>query len=80
MSRLSILPIIVDPSHGAGIRYLVSPMSKAAAAAGSDGIMVEVHVNPEKALSDASQSLSPEEFRKLMAELKPIVEASNKCL
>ncbi len=80
VARLSILPVIVDPSHGTGIRHLVSPMARAAAAVGSDGIMVEVHINPEKALSDASQSLSPEEFSRLMAELKPIVEASNRCL
>jgi 3-deoxy-7-phosphoheptulonate synthase len=80
IAKFSSLPIIVDPSHGTGIRYLVSPMARAAAAAGSDGIMVEVHVNPNKALSDASQSLSPEEFSKLMADLRPIVEASGRCL
>ncbi|HIE23187.1 MAG TPA: 3-deoxy-7-phosphoheptulonate synthase [Candidatus Korarchaeota archaeon] len=80
IAKFSSLPIIVDPSHGTGIRYLVPPMARAAAAAGSDGIMVEVHVNPDKALSDASQSLSLDEFSKLMADLRPIVEASGRCL
>lgn len=59
-------PIIVDPSHGTGVRYLVKPMSLASFACGADGIMVEVHPNPDKALSDGVQSLNFEEFKDLM--------------
>ena len=62
-------PIIVDPSHGTGVRYLVKPMSLAAFACGADGIMVEVHPNPDKALSDGMQSLYFEEFKDLMKSI-----------
>lgn len=64
------LPIVVDPSHGTGIRYLVKPMSLASLACGADGIMVEVHPNPENALSDGMQSLHFEEFEDLMKCIK----------
>ena len=64
------LPVIVDPSHAAGRRSLVPPLAKAALAAGADGIMVEVHTEPDKALSDGPQSLTPEMFREMMRELK----------
>ena len=64
------LPIIVDPSHGTGIRSMVLPMSKAAVAAGADGIMVEVHVHPDQALSDGQQSLFPEQFAKLVEQIE----------
>ena len=64
------LPIIVDPSHGCGIRYLVKPMSIAALAAGADGIMVEVHPDPINALSDGMQSLHFNEFEDLMSSIK----------
>lgn len=66
----SRFPVIVDPSHAAGRRDLVLPLAKAALAAGADGIMVEVHPRPDEALSDGSQSLTVEQFRELMSELR----------
>jgi len=76
----SHLPVIVDPSHGTGLRDLVAPMARAAAACGADGVMVEVHINPAEALSDGEQSLDPEMFSSMMRELKPFVEAAGKVL
>ncbi|MEB3859993.1 MAG: 3-deoxy-7-phosphoheptulonate synthase [Desulfurococcales archaeon] len=70
VKEISHLPVIVDPSHPAGKRSLVPPLAKAALAAGADGIMVEVHPDPERALSDSAQQLSLEEFRRLMGELR----------
>jgi 3-deoxy-7-phosphoheptulonate synthase len=75
IKELSHLPIIIDPSHGTGIRSLVNPMSKASIAAGADGLLVEVHHNPEMALSDGAQSILPDDFRILIEELKPIAKA-----
>ncbi len=75
LKKLSHLPIVVDPSHGAGRWDLVAPMSKAAIAAGADGLMIEVHSKPEEALSDGEQSLKPEKFRTLMKELKAVARA-----
>ena len=72
--KLSHLPIIADPSHGTGLREKVIPMARAAVAAGADGIMVEVHPNPEAALSDGAQSLYPEQFAQLMREVRVITE------
>jgi len=72
--KLSHLPIIADPSHGTGLREKVIPMARAAVAAGADGIMVEVHPNPEEALSDGAQSLFPEQFAQLMKEVRVIAE------
>jgi 3-deoxy-7-phosphoheptulonate synthase len=69
------LPVVVDPSHGTGIRELVIPMALAAAACGADGLLVEVHENPAAALSDGAQSLYPDGFRDLMAALRPVVNA-----
>lgn len=69
------LPVLVDPSHSTGKASLVGPVSKAAIAAGSDGLMVEVHPSPEKALSDKGQQLTPEQFSTLMRELRPVAEA-----
>jgi 3-deoxy-7-phosphoheptulonate synthase len=69
------LPIMVDPSHGTGIRDLVIPMSLAGAACGADGLLVEVHENPAVALSDGAQSLYPDQFRALMGALAPVVRA-----
>ena len=66
IKHISHLPIVADPSHGVGIRRYVSSMARAAIAAGADGVMVEVHPNPEKALSDGPQSLTFEEFSLLM--------------
>lgn len=74
MQRLSHLPILVDPSHGTGVRDAVAPLSKAAAAVGAGGIMVEVHDTPEEALCDGPQALSPAHFEKLMKELRSIGE------
>jgi len=75
IEQLSHLPVIVDPSHAAGKWGLVPALSKAAVAAGADGLIIEVHPNPEEALSDGAQSLLPERFSDLMQELKPIAEA-----
>jgi 3-deoxy-7-phosphoheptulonate synthase len=72
IKRLSHLPIIGDPSHGTGKWYLVEPMAKAAVAAGADGIMVEVHPNPDHALSDGAQSLTFESFERMMCSLDRI--------
>jgi 3-deoxy-7-phosphoheptulonate synthase len=69
------LPVLVDPSHGTGIRDFVVPMSLAAAACGADGLLVEVHENPVVALSDGAQSLYPEQFAALMTALAPVVRA-----
>ena len=73
--KLSHLPIIADPSHGTGLRDKVIPMARAAVAAGADGIMVEVHPNPEEALSDGAKSLFPDQFAQLMREVRIIAEA-----
>ncbi len=70
--RLSHLPIIVDPSHGTGKRDKVAPLARAAAAVGADGVMIEVHDHPERALSDGPQALFPDQFRALMNDLKAI--------
>ena len=75
LKKLTHLPIFVDPSHGVGKWDLVAPMAKAAVAAGADGLIIEVHTNPEEALSDGEQSLRPPDFKKLMKELKPIALA-----
>lgn len=72
VKHLSHLPVIVDPSHGTGKWKLVAPMARAAIAAGSDGLMIEVHCNPEEAMSDGPQSLTPENFRILMQEIRQI--------
>ena len=69
---LSHLPILADPSHGTGKRALVRPMARAAVAAGADGLLVEVHIHPDQALSDGAQSLYPEQFELLMAEVRGI--------
>lgn len=71
---LSHLPIIVDPSHATGKRFLVPPLSKAAVVCGCDGLLIEVHANPEEALSDGPQQLLPENFFQLMKELSPLAE------
>jgi len=75
IQKLSHLPITADPSHGTGRRDKVSPMARASVAAGADALLIEVHHNPEKALSDGAQSLYPEQFSKLMKELRLIAEA-----
>ena len=75
LKHLSHLPVIVDPSHGTGHRWMVPAMAKAAIAAGADGLIMEVHYKPEEALCDGQQSLSPDEFIRLMADLKKIAQA-----
>ncbi len=75
IKKLSHLPITADPSHGTGRRDKVPPMARAAVAAGADALLIEVHCNPDKALSDGAQSLYPEQFAKLMRELKLIAAA-----
>lgn len=78
IKHLSHLPIIVDPSHATGKWYMVAPVARAAVAAGADGIMVEVHQDPDKALSDGKQSLTPDNFRKMMKELKDLAQLGEK--
>jgi len=80
LKSITHLPVIVDPSHAAGNREYVIPFSKAAVAVGADGLLVEVHPNPEKALSDGAQSLDPGQLKTLLKELKPICEAVGKRL
>jgi 3-deoxy-7-phosphoheptulonate synthase len=75
IKKLSHLPIIVDPSHGTGRRDKVPPMARAAVAAGADGLLIEVHNDPEKALSDGAQSLYPAQFVQLIEELRMIAPA-----
>lgn len=75
LKQLTHLPVIVDPSHGVGKWDLVAPMARAAIAAGADGLMIEVHPNPEDAMSDGEQSLKPDQLHQLMKELKAIAEA-----
>jgi 3-deoxy-7-phosphoheptulonate synthase len=73
--HLSHLPIIVDPSHGVGIREFIAPLAKASVAVGADGLIIEVHPKPEEALSDGPQSLLPEQFARLMDELRLVAGA-----
>lgn len=75
LKQRSQLPVIIDPSHGCGLRWMVPALSKAAVAVGADGLIIEVHQKPEAALSDGKQSLNPEEFSSLMIELRRVAEA-----
>ena len=80
VKKRSHLPIVVDPSHGTGRREKVIPMARAAVAAGADGLLIEVHNDPEKALSDGPQSLYPEQFDQLMSELRIIAPVLGRSL
>jgi 3-deoxy-7-phosphoheptulonate synthase len=80
LKNISHLPVIVDPSHGTGHRWMVAPMAKAAVAAGADGIMMEVHYKPEIALCDGHQSLTPDLFNELMIDLRKIANAVGKTI
>ena len=80
LKQLTHLPVFVDPSHGTGKWDLVGPIAKAAIAAGADGLLVEVHPNPEEALSDGAQSLKPERFAQLVVELRAVAEAVGRTL
>jgi 3-deoxy-7-phosphoheptulonate synthase len=75
VKEVTHLPIMVDPSHGTGRLSLIEPMSYASVAAGADGILLEVHINPEKAMSDASQQLKPADFSKLMVKIRKLKES-----
>jgi len=80
IKQLSHLPVVADPSHGTGKWELVEPLSRAAVAAGADGLLIEVHPHPEAALSDGAQSLKPERFAALMRGLEPIAKAVGRTL
>ena len=80
VKELSHLPIVVDPSHGTGRWKMVAPMARAALAAGADGLIIEVHPHPERALSDGDQSLTPEAFRELMKNLGGIAQVMGRAL
>ena len=78
IKKLSHLPIIIDPSHGTGLRDKVAPMSRAGVAAGCDGLIIEVHYNPEIAICDGAQSLYPSQYDELYKELKQIAPIVHK--
>ena len=78
IKKISHLPIIVDPSHAAGIRWMVEPLSMAAVASGCDGLIIEVHNNPEKALSDGKQSITPDMYDNIVSGLKQVACAVNR--
>ena len=80
VKKLSHLPIVADPSHGTGRRDKVAPMARAAVAAGADGLLIEVHPDPDRALSDGAQSLRPEQFTELMDQLRIIAPAVNRTI
>jgi len=80
LKQLSHLPVIADPSHGTGRWELVEPVSRAAVAAGADGLLIEVHPHPEQAVSDGAQSLKPARFAALMASLRPVAQAVGRTL
>jgi 3-deoxy-7-phosphoheptulonate synthase len=80
VQRASHLPIIVDPSHGTGKRNMVLPLARAAAAVGADGLMIEVHHQPDKALSDGAQSVYPHQFAEMMDEISQIAAAVHRSL
>ena len=80
LKKLSHLPVVADPSHGAGLRDLVIPMARAAVAAGADALLVEAHQDPDNALSDGAQSLYPEQLDELMSQLKIIAPAVGRAL
>ena len=73
LNELTHLPVILDPSHATGKRSLVPPLARAAVAMGADGMIVEVHPNPEKAVSDGAQSLDPKQWARMMEDLQPYV-------
>jgi 3-deoxy-7-phosphoheptulonate synthase len=74
LNELTHLPVILDPSHATGKRSLVPALSRAAVAIGADGLLVEMHPNPEKAMSDGAQSLDPKQFAGMMRDLQPYIE------
>ena len=80
LKRITHLPVIVDPSHGTGITWLIEPMAKSAIVAGADGLMIEVHNNPKKALSDGAQSITPDTFDGIMTSLRRYAQVEGKKL
>jgi len=80
LRKMTHLPIVVDPSHASGMRWMVEPLSMAAIAAGADGLMIEVHNNPEKALCDGAQSLTPQMFDDLMSKIRNLVTYFDKTM
>ena len=80
LKHMTHLPVIIDPSHAAGIAWMVEPLAKAAVAVGADGLMIEVHNDPARAKCDGAQSLTPDAFDALMAQLKPELEFFGKTL
>ena len=80
LKKMTHLPVVIDPSHAAGIAFMVPSLAQAAVAVGADGLMIEVHNNPAKAKSDGAQSLTPDQFDALMAVLKPEIEFFGKKL
>lgn len=80
IKRLSHLPVMVDPSHAAGISWMVEPLAKAAVVAGADGVMIEVHNDPARALSDGAQSLNPSSFTKLMGKLEVLANIEGRVM
>jgi len=74
LNELTHLPVILDPSHATGKRSLVPSLARAAVAIGADGLLVEMHPHPEKAVSDGAQSLDPKQFVRMMDDLKPYIE------
>src|SRR6186997_1325666 len=80
VKKLSHLPVVADPSHGAGRRDMVAPMARAAVAAGADGLIIEVHHDPDHALSDGAQSMFPAQFDRLVEQIKTIASAIGRCV
>jgi 3-deoxy-7-phosphoheptulonate synthase len=80
VKKLSHLPVVADPSHGAGRRDMVAQLARAAVAAGADGLLIEVHNDPDHALSDGAQSMFPGQFDRLMAELRIIAPAIGRAI
>ena len=80
LKKMAHLPVVIDPSHAAGIAWMVEPLAAAAVAAGADGLMVEVHNDPARALCDGAQSLTPAQFSALMDKLRPLVSLMGKTL
>jgi 3-deoxy-7-phosphoheptulonate synthase len=78
IKKLSHLPVIIDPSHAAGLWWMVEPMAKAAVVAGADGLIIEVHNDPENALCDGAQSIKPEKFDRLMGKLKVLAQVEDR--
>jgi 3-deoxy-7-phosphoheptulonate synthase len=80
LKHLTHLPVIVDPSHGTGLRWMVPSMAKAAVAVGTDGLIIEVHYNPEQAICDGYQSINLEEFSMMMTDIAKVANAVDRTI